>query len=74
LLDPETRKIIRFEELLKNRIFLADRFEKVEKALHNMNLISKETTFCSDFEFTMFKEEIAKPEVIVELSNMIAND
>jgi len=39
-----------------------------------MNLISKETTFCSDFEFEMFKEEIAKPEVIIELSNMIAND
>jgi hypothetical protein len=33
LLDPETRKIIRFEELLKNRIFLADRFEiKNERA------------------------------------------
>ena len=39
-----------------------------------MNLISKETTFCSDFEFAMFKEEISKPEVIIELSNQIAND
>ena len=32
-LDPETRKILRNEELLKHRIFLADRFEKGEKAL-----------------------------------------
>lgn len=39
-----------------------------------MNLISKETNFCSDFEFAMFKEEISKPEVIIELSNLIAND
>lgn len=32
-LDPETRKMLKFEELLKHRIFLADRFEKIEKAL-----------------------------------------
>ena len=31
--DPETRMLIKFEEHLKKRIFLADRIEKVEKAL-----------------------------------------
>ena len=49
-LDPEQRMIIRFEEQLKRRIFLADRIEKVEKALITLNLISKDIFFCSDFE------------------------
>ena len=31
--DPETRLLMRFEDHLKHRIFLADRIEKVEKAL-----------------------------------------
>ena len=57
--DPETRMIIRFEEHLKRRIFLADRIEKVEKALVSMGLISKDCYFCSDFELTRFKEAIA---------------
>lgn len=39
-----------------------------------MNLINKDITFCSDFEFDLFKQEIAKPEVIIELSDLIAND
>lgn len=63
-LDPVTRRIVRFEELLKQRIFLADRFEKLERALLELNLISKETTYCSDIEFQLFSEEIQKPEVI----------
>ena len=54
-IDPEMRLIIRFEEHLKKRIFIADRFEKVEKALVTMNLISKDTLFCSDFELERFK-------------------
>ena len=59
--DPETRMLIKFEEHLKKRIFLADRIEKVEKALVQMGLISKDVYFCSDFELTRFKEAIASP-------------
>ena len=57
--DPETRMLIKFEEHLKKRIFLADRIEKVEKALVQMGLISKDVYFCSDFELSRFKEAIA---------------
>jgi len=57
--DEETRMLIRFEDHLKKRIFLADRIEKVEKALVQMGLISKDVYFCSDFELNRFKEAIA---------------
>ena len=52
---------IRFEELLKKRIFLADRVEKVEKALISMQLIAKDVLFCSDFEFGRFSEACKTP-------------
>ena len=57
-MDPEMRQLVQFEEHLKKRIFLADRIEKVEKALVSMNLISKDVFFCSDFEFSRFKQAI----------------
>lgn len=47
-----------YEETLKSRIFLADRFEKIEKALINLKLVSKDTTYCSDLELERFKEEM----------------
>ena len=68
------RQLVRFEEQLKRRIFLADRIEKVEKALISMNLISKDVIFCSDFEFGRFKEALAAPEALQQLSDMIAAD
>ncbi len=49
---------------MKKRIFLADRIEKVEKALISMNLIAKDVIFCSDFEFGRFKEALAMPGAI----------
>lgn len=55
-LDPELRLQVVFEEHLKRRIFLADRIEKIEKALVAMNLIAKDGHFCSDFEFNRFKD------------------
>ena len=54
-IDPEVRRNRHFEENLKKRIFYADRIEKVEKALIQLNLISKDVFFCSDFEFNRFK-------------------
>lgn len=56
--DPETTRSKLYEELLKKRIFLADRLEKMEKAFMTMGLVSRETTFCSDFELARFIEEI----------------
>lgn len=37
--DPEIKRMVQFEEVLKKRVFLADRVEKVEKTLINMGLI-----------------------------------
>ena len=59
--DPEQRRTQLFEENLKKRIFYADRIEKVEKALIDMNFISKDTLFCSDFEFQKFTEVVGQP-------------
>lgn len=57
--DSEQKRSQLFEENLKKRIFYADRIEKVEKALIDMNLISKDTLFCSDFEFQKFTEVVS---------------
>ena len=57
--DPETRLLMRFEDHLKRRIFLADRIEKVEKALISMNLMAKDVFYCSDFELDRFREAVA---------------
>ena len=73
-MDPEAKLAQDFETVLKKRIFLADRFEKVEKALLQLNLISKETFFCSDFEFEMFKEEVGKPVTYIQISQIIFQD
>lgn len=54
--DKETKLIIQFEENLKKRVFYADRVEKIEKALIQLNLVAKDTTFCSDFEYERFTE------------------
>jgi len=61
LLDPLVRLQMAFEERLKRRIFLADRIEKIEKALVSMNLIAKDVNFCSDFEFNRFTDALAQP-------------
>ena len=73
-IDPEMKLIIRFEERLKKRIFIADRFEKVEKALVTMTLIPKDTLFCSDFELNRFKEILAGPGALEKLSELISED
>ena len=39
-----------------------------------MGLISKDVYFCSDFELTRFKEAIAKPEYLAQLSHLIEED
>jgi hypothetical protein len=53
---------------------LADRIEKVEKALVSMNLIAKDVHYCSDFEFTRFKDAISSPEALEEVSRLIQAD
>jgi len=63
-----------YEETLKSRIFLADRFEKMEKALVNLKLVSKDTTYCSDLEFARFKEEMDCEEVQRQFLEQLAND
>ena len=72
--DPETARENRFEEILKKRIFLSDRIEKMEKVLINLNLVSKDTTFCADFELFMFTDETKKEETQETILGMLIND
>jgi len=72
--DGDLRQQVQFEEHLKKRIFLADRIEKIEKALVSMNLVAKDVYFCSDFEFGRFKEALAEPGVLERLSCLIEGD
>jgi len=47
LLTPEELRREIYENLLKRRIFLADRLEKIEKALLHYELIPKDFVYCS---------------------------
>ena len=53
---------------------MADRIEKVEKALISLNLISKDVYFCSDIELARFKEAVSNQEVSMRISELIAAD
>jgi len=46
-MSPEFMRKENFEMLLKRRIFLADRQEKVEGALIKLGFLSKEILYCS---------------------------
>jgi len=56
---------------LKRRIFYADRIEKVEKSLVDLNLISKDGSFCSDYEFNLFCDAIQREGCIASVSEGI---
>ena len=56
--DPEIKRMLQFEEVLKKRVFLADRVERIERALVTLGLIQKEIHYCSDFEFQRFVDVI----------------
>ena len=47
MLTPEELRKEIYENLLKRRIFLADRQEKIEKALLHFELIPKDMIYCS---------------------------
>ena len=47
----------KFENLLKHRIFFADRLEKVEKILLAHNLIPKDQIYCSQEDLDAFNEQ-----------------
>lgn len=52
--------------MLKKRIFLSDRFEKIEKVLMDMKMIFKEVHYCSPQDFAYFVQIFAeiKPDFI----------
>ena len=54
-LSPEERRALQFEKLLKSRIFLSDRIEKIDKALLTLGAISKDVYYCSHQELANFK-------------------
>ena len=57
-MTPEELRREIFENILKRRIFLADRLEKVEKALLNLNLIPKDQHYCSAVMLAAFRSAI----------------
>jgi hypothetical protein len=57
-LDPEQLRREIFDAVLKKRIFLADRIEKVEKVLVSLNLIPKDSLFCSPEGLLAFKDSL----------------
>jgi len=63
-----------FEDCLKRRIFYADRIEKVEKTLVDLNLASKDVTYCSDYEFNLFCEAIQREGCITAISEGIKSN
>jgi len=42
---------------LKSRIFLSDRFEKIEKVLVTLGLISKDSNYCDQDQFNNFRQK-----------------
>ena len=54
-LSPQERRALQFEKLLKFRIFLSDRIEKIDKALLTMGAVNKDVYFCSKEELATFK-------------------
>jgi hypothetical protein len=57
-MTPEELRREIYETILKRRIFLADRIEKVEKALLSLDLIPKEQLFCSPSMLTDLKNAL----------------
>jgi hypothetical protein len=79
LTPEEIRKEI-FEQILKRRIFYSDRFEKIERILLSLELIHKDTFYCSDYAleyFQMFllgnKEELLH-RVVATLKTCLESD
>jgi hypothetical protein len=54
-LTPDQRRANLFERCFKQRIFISDRTEKVEKVLVNLFLIHKDITYCSEEDLIIFK-------------------
>ncbi len=59
LLTPEELRREIYENLLKRRIFFADRQEKIEKVLITLGLISKDFLYCIDEMLVDFKNSIS---------------
>ena len=57
-MNPEELRREIFENILKHRIFLADRIEKIEKALVNLQLIPKDSHYCSPQMLEVFNSQI----------------
>jgi hypothetical protein len=65
--SPDFKRRCQYEACLKSRIFFSDRFEKIERCLLDLHLISKDTCYCSESELKLFQAELSKE----ELSNAI---
>jgi hypothetical protein len=70
-LSPEERRATFFEKILKSRIFLSDRIEKVEKVLLTLGALNKDVYFCSKQELAnfrlVFEQESIKQQFLSEL-------
>ena len=55
-MSPEQHRANCFEKCLKQRIYLSDRIEKIEKVLVAMQIMHKEVNFCSQNDLLRFIE------------------
>jgi hypothetical protein len=72
--DPEAVRRETFETLLKRRIFYADRIEKLEKVLTNLNLLPKDQLYCSDKDLELFKDQLSNEDTLQRVYQGVQNE
>jgi hypothetical protein len=73
-LSPEERRATWFEKILKSRIFLSDRIEKVEKSLLTLGAITKDVYYCSKPQLATFKEAFKQDDIREAFLNDLEKD
>lgn len=73
-MSPEERRATQFEKILKSRIFLSDRIEKIEKSLLTLGAITKEVFYCSKPQLAAFREAFSQDEIREAFLNDLEKD
>lgn len=75
-MTPEELRREIYENLLKRRIFYADRLEKLEKVLLQLNLIPKDQIYCSDTMLEAFKSTLLSDNesLLTKIYESVMND
>ena len=71
MMTPEELRREIYENILKRRIFQADRLEKIEKVLLGMELIPKDVNYCSDDKLHEFTTALNQDETLDKVYSML---